>query len=522
MKMTTIGSISNIVKPLFVRGISTGKWSKTVETITTIDDERQQDLSHIRPYTEMPGPKPIPILGNTWRFLPYIGDYNIAEVDKVSKRLHQQYGDVVKMEGLLNRPDMVFVYDANEIERLFRQEEKMPFRPSMPSLHYYKHVMRKDYFQDTPGVIGVHGESWYKFRSKVQQVMLQPKTARMYIGEIEDASISFLQRIDNIKNADNEVPDDFLNEIHKWALESIALIALDVRLGCLDENAPAETQELINAVTTFFGNVGILELKIPFWKIFNTPTWCSFVNALDTIVKITSRYTKEALERSKLKSKSKTELSLLERVVALDNDSKIAAILALDLFLVGIDTTSNSVASVLYQLALHPEKQALVHEEICKVLPTNGEALEAKHIDDLKYLKACIRETLRMYPVVIGNGRCTTTDTVIGGYHVPKGVHVVFQHYVISNQDKYFPRSKEFLPERWLGGEKMCHPFASLPFGFGRRMCLGRRFADLEMVIVISKILQAFKIEYHHEKLDYYINPMYSPNGPLKFNFIRR
>lgn len=85
----------------------------------------------------------------------FIGDYNIAEVDKVSKRLHQQYGDVVKMEGLLNRPDMVFVYDANEIERLFRQEEKMPFRPSMPSLHYYKHVMRKDYFQDTPGVIGV-------------------------------------------------------------------------------------------------------------------------------------------------------------------------------------------------------------------------------------------------------------------------------------------------------------------------------------------------------------------------------
>ena len=57
--------------------------------------------------------------------------------------------------------------------------------------------------------------------------------------------------------------------------------------------------------------------------------------------------------------------------------------------------TSNSVASVLYQLALHPEKQALVHEEINKVLPSDGQPIEAKHIDDLKYLKACIRETLR-------------------------------------------------------------------------------------------------------------------------------
>ena len=64
----------------------------------------------------------------------------------------------------------------------------------------------------------------------------------------------------------------------------------------------------------------------------------------------------------------------------------------------------------------------------------------------------------------------------------------MFQHYVICNQDKYFPRSKEFLPERWIGGEKVCHPFASLPFGYGRRMCLGRRFAELEMIIVISKV----------------------------------
>lgn len=103
-----------------------------------------------------------------------------------------------------------------------------------------------------------------------------------------------------------------------------------------------------------------------------------------------------------------------------------------------------------------------------------------------------------MYPVVIGNGRCTSRDCTIRGYHIPKGVQIVFQHYVISNMEKYFPRSNEFLPERWL---KKCpinnpdkdintnhHPFASLPFGFGRRMCLGRRFADLEIQTVLAKV----------------------------------
>lgn len=69
-------------------------------------------------------------------------------------------------------------------------------------------------------------------------------------------------------------------------MAAIASVALDVRLGCLDEeHAPPETQELINAVLTFFKNVGVLELKIPFWKLFSTPTWRKYINALDVILK---------------------------------------------------------------------------------------------------------------------------------------------------------------------------------------------------------------------------------------------
>ncbi|XP_031772563.1 probable cytochrome P450 49a1 [Apis florea] len=493
---------------------------KTLETLTT--EVEEQDWSRCRPYSEIPGPKPIPFLGNTWRFIPFIGDFKIQAVDQVSKKLYKQFGDIVKIEGLLGRPDMVFIYDANEIERIFRQEERMPYRPSMPSLNYYKHVLRKEFFKENAGVIAVHGESWYNFRSKVQQVMLQPRTARMYINSMEEASLAFLQRIKKIRNKNDEVPDDFLNEIHKWSLESIARVALDVRLGCLDDDANIETQQLIDAVTTFFKNVGILELKIPFWKLFNTPTWLKYVNALDTILSITSKYTTAALSKTKEVEKSDKELSLLERVLALENDTKLATTLSLDLFLVGIDTTSSAVASTLYQLALHPEEQDRAYNEVCNILPNKDMHLDGKHLDELKYLKACIKETLRMYPVVIGNGRCMTRDTIIKGYRVPKGVQVVFQHYVISNLDKYFPRSDKFLPERWFQSDGVRHSFASLPFGYGRRMCLGRRFAELEILVVISKILQRYKIEYHREKLEYYINPMYTPKGSLNFKFIDR
>lgn len=68
-------------------------------------------------------------------------------------------------------------------------------------------------------------------------------------------------------------------------------------------------------------------------------------------------------------------------------------------------------------------------------------------------------------------------------------MQVIFQHYAISNSSKYFSQPEQFLPERWLKGSGYKHhPFASLPFGYGKRMCLGRRFADLELQTVVSKV----------------------------------
>ena len=80
---------------------------------------------------------------------------------------------------------------------------------------------------------------------------------------------------------------------------------------------------------------------------------------------------------------------------------------------------------------------------------------------------------------------------------LPIVVHDLLQTMVsMSNasygaDSRYFPRPDEFLPERWLPGNdsiKIKHPFAFLPFGFGPRMCVGRRFADLEIETIVAKV----------------------------------
>lgn len=111
--------------------------------------------SHIKPYDKVPGPRPIPFLGNAWRLLPLIGQYQISDVAKISQLFYEEYGKIVRLSGLIGRPDLLFVYDADEIEKVYRQEGPTPFRPSMPCLVHYKSVVRKDFFGDLPGVVGV-------------------------------------------------------------------------------------------------------------------------------------------------------------------------------------------------------------------------------------------------------------------------------------------------------------------------------------------------------------------------------
>lgn len=109
----------------------------------------------VKPYDEVPGPRSIPILGNAWRLLPLIGQYQISDVAKISQIFYDEYGKIVRLSGLIGRPDLLFVYDADEIEKVYRQEGPTPFRPSMPCLVHYKSVVRKDFFGELPGVVGV-------------------------------------------------------------------------------------------------------------------------------------------------------------------------------------------------------------------------------------------------------------------------------------------------------------------------------------------------------------------------------
>lgn len=112
-------------------------------------------------------------------------------------------------------------------------------------------------------------------------------------------------------------------------------------------------------------------------------------------------------------------------------------------------------------------------------------------------MKAIIRETLRLYPVVPGNARVVAENEIVVGEHLfPKNTLFHLCHFAVSYDETVFPDPSAFLPQRWIREQKQLnqHPFGSVPFGFGIRACLGRRVAELEMYLLLSQLIKRYEV----------------------------
>lgn len=128
-----------------------------------------------------------------------------------------------------------------------------------------------------------------------------------------------------------------------------------------------------------------------------------------------------AVERfEKNPSSDDHEAGVLEKLIKVDKNIGIA--MAEDMLLAGVDTTSSAVTGVLYNLAKNPDKQEILRKEILTILPEKDSKLTPSSFDRVPYLRAVIKESLRLSPVTNGNVRATGQNIVLQGYRIPQGV----------------------------------------------------------------------------------------------------
>jgi cytochrome P450 len=167
------------------------------------------------------------------------------------------------------------------------------------------------------------------------------------------------------------------------------------------------------------------------------------------------------------------------------------------LFLIaGRETTAMTLACTLAQLALTPEWQTRLREEIVERL--HGRAPTAEDVAQLEWTDRFLRECMRLFPGAYGMNRSTRDDEILAGYHIPAGSWVEVSMWGIHHSATSWPEPEVFDPGRFDVPTRQfpgSHRYAWMPFGAGPRACIGMQIAMLEIPIVIATVLPSFALE---------------------------
>ncbi|KAL7643981.1 UNVERIFIED_CONTAM: hypothetical protein RMT77_005994 [Armadillidium vulgare] len=489
----------------------------------------------VKPFSEMPGLNTFSairefVLGKIVKDENRPKIFNSREAFKFWRSMPNIYGPTFKLQ-IVGQPTMVAITNVDDVQKLYQITMDDPERPPLNSLKKIRAEAIDNFFDKKAGILLENFDEWKRVRSKVQVPVMRPKNIIKYLKEMDNVSRDFTDRIAELQLKHGEMPKNFQQEIYKWALESVGTVALNRRLGCLNPNLPSDSEQekLINSVNNMFELLNIIEIEFPWWRYIPSPSFKKLKETHEFVTSIVySRILeteKELLTKIKDGGRTDKELTLLETLLQTEGlTRKDVMTFMLDMIFAGIDTTSHTVAFTLYLLARNKDKQKKLQEELDLVLGEGKETLKEEQIANLSYVKACIKESLRLFPLALGNARVLHQDAVLGGYEIPKGSMVFALNLVTARDEKYFKKGNEFIPERWMRDRPLgsIHPYAALPFSHGTRMCIGRRIAEQEMYTFIARVMHRFNIDYKYQDMETISRLVAVPSEPLRFEFTER
>ncbi|XP_078454419.1 sterol 26-hydroxylase, mitochondrial-like isoform X2 [Lampetra planeri] len=384
----------------------------------------------------------------------------------------------------------VCLVDPDLIEQLMRQEGPYPVRMTLPAWDDY-HLMRGH----SKGLLTQTGTDWKRMREVLNQRMLKPREVMQFADPLNAVVTELMghvraRRGHGAAAAVFPLPD-VAQLLYRFAFEGVTTVLFETRMGSLEDAVPKETQDFIRAIESMMSTT-VHVTVLPRWTRPLLPFWGRFVQAWDVIINTATRLinvklaeVKDCISRGQeVRGEYLTHLLASGRLSLPEIYSNTTEVLLAGvdtvrstpiggrlqpeadtvgswprsccqsvgvtvrevrspppsppplfyhcLLTVGHSQTSNTLSWSLYHLARMPALQEALCREVNAVVP----GIAVPGIDEvarMPLLKAVIKETLRLYPVVFQNGRCIMDDgVVVGGYSLPKGTHLSLCNYLLS------------------------------------------------------------------------------------------
>ncbi|KAJ7292238.1 cytochrome P450 [Mycena rebaudengoi] len=376
------------------------------------------------------------------------------------------------------------------------------------------------------GVFAADGDMW-----KFHRFMTRPFFHRERISDFDLFDRHAENAIRQFKARLREGhPADFQDMVSRFTLDAATEFLFNHDLGSLSAGLPypfyvpvSEQKGVIpghlsnvfstafqeaQMITAFRSRVGRHWPLMEFWKDKLAEPMAVVHKFLDPILKeaVAKKRASRADGEEKKNVEGEREVqegeTLLEHLVNYTEDHAVLRDEILNIVVAGRDTTATLLTFAIYMLAEHPKALAKLRQEILNKV---GSTRRPTHDDfkELKYLRAVLNETLRLYPPVPLNTRTCQQSTLFqssdGGppIYVPAGTRCPYGMIVMQRRtDLWGPDALEFDPDRFL--DERLHkyltpnPFIFLPFNAGPRICLGQQFAYHEASFFIVRLLQTF------------------------------
>jgi unspecific monooxygenase len=160
------------------------------------------------------------------------------------------------------------------------------------------------------------------------------------------------------------------------------------------------------------------------------------------------------------------------------------------MILAGHETTATALFWALYLLALDPATQEQLAAEV-----KGADVNDATDVERLKFTRAVVDETMRLYPPAFLIARAASGPDTIAGLPVKKNDIIMIAPWLLHRHEKLWRDPNAFVPARFMPPATPPDRFAYLPFGVGARVCIGAHFALVEATLVLARLIGAFHVE---------------------------
>jgi hypothetical protein len=415
----------------------------------------------------------------TQRKLPSVPFYkvvlNSARILKNPLPFHREnfnkFGDTFSIKlGLFK--SVVFTRDAGFVQYMLQKNQRNFVKSDLQTVQVAKYLGH--------GLLTINGEHWRKQRRLIQPAFHKKKIESL----LDTINNTITQEIQAIQlNTEQEV----LPIMGDLAFQVVAK-------SLFSYSDKGNTLRRFQEITETNQIMLVKELRQPFkkwWFHLKGDYKKSDENILEARALL-----KEIIDTRIASSKDFDDLldmllqAKYEDGTGMSKEQLIDEILVL--FTAGHETTANALSFTLLLLAKHPDIQEKVFSELSSIKDKDLSLMDK--ITALPYTKQCIDEAMRLYPPAYFTDRVNLEDDAYNEIKLPKGTDVLFSFYEIHRTASVWENPEQFDPERFNSDRKKVHANHYFPFGAGPRMCIGNGFAIYEMVLVISQIVEKYKL----------------------------